>query len=102
MKNLIKKTTDAMAADEGAYYFTRQDIENYPTIVAVGDLGSDTIPIMYLGSDGETLTQAYDEYGTALELSATNPAVAIKSAMQVKVVKSATTNAVGVDIAGVY
>jgi hypothetical protein len=102
VKNLISKKTAALSDGEGTYYFSKEDVDNFPTIIAFGDLGSDTIPIMYLGSDGTTLTQAYDDDGVALILSETKPAIPIKTSMQIKAVKGVTTNAVGVDIAGVY
>lgn len=103
MKNLIAKKTGANADGEGAYYFKKIDVEQYPTLQLMGDLESDeTIPIMYLGSDQETLTQAYDDDDIALAFSSTCTAIPMKRAMQIKAVKGDTTNAVGVDIAGVY
>lgn len=103
MINIIAKKIEANSDGEGSYYFKKVDIENYPTIQLMGTLETgETIPLMYLGSDQETLTPVTDDDNEELSLSATNTAIPIKRAMQIKLVKGITTNAVGVDIAGVY
>ena len=98
MINIIAKKTEAAEATEGYYYFSGSAI--HATVVVSGDLGSDTIPIMYVGSDG-TFTQAYDKEGTALVLSQSNPAISIEDPMHIRAAKGATTNAIGVDIHGI-
>lgn len=69
------------------------------SLVADGDLGSDTIPIYYVNSAGEKTT-AKDSEGNDLEITADNPAVPIYFACNVQIEKGLTSNAVGVNIHG--
>ena len=81
------------------------DFEFWPqhigcTLIVSGDLGSDTIPVTFIGSDG-TATDAYDRDEAAMVLSSTRPAIPIFSAMKLRIAKPITSNSVGVDLHGI-
>ena len=68
-------------------------------LIASGDLGTDNIPIKYVGSDG-SYTQAYNEDEEVLQFTQTRPNIPFDFSCTIAFVKGVTTNAVGIDIHG--
>ncbi len=61
-----------------------------------GDLSSDVIPISLVGINDSDAILAYNEAGSAIQLTATKTSIALDSPAHVLLTKPTTTNAVGV------
>jgi len=92
MSMIIPKQT---AAATERHYFPAHSLPK--TIAVAGILVAETIAVNILDDAGVALT-LYDEFGTAVTMTATSPPLKVDSPITLQFVKGVTANAVGVQL----